>query len=495
MEAGRDLPGAAPEDAGARRRWFTAAILLVVVFVVDEASPLGMTADSMRAVAVAVAIVHFHTIGLDHFRLLFPKTHFYGLSTVGHHVYPLFPWGDSLFAVPWVVAYDVAHKLGVGEGSVAMVNSTHDWPLQVVSMSAVVAVTTVVVYFIALRALTIRPAARRSRWAAGVALAFAFATPAWSTASRSLWQHGPSILCLSIALLCALRARDGLRGWTGMGLALGFAYMMRPTDALVVAILGLWVLLAHPRQALRVIAGGAVPAAILVGVDLVAYHQVLTPYFTEGQGFAVSGTMATALAGNLISPARGLLLFCPLVLLSAAGVVLRRRGGGLDGFWVALTAIPVAHWVVISAFKHWWAGDTYGPRLFTDMLPLLVVLALPAVDWLAGVRRARRLGAHGAARSRLGGEGHRPGTRPVLIGLCGLALVWSLFVEVQGATLRSAWCWNNEPTDVDAHPSKLWAWSDPQFLRGVRQVVSGPRYHELTRDSVDLYGCPTEPLG
>jgi hypothetical protein len=80
------------------------------------------------------------------------------------------------------------------------------------------------------------------------------------------------------------------------------------------------------------------------------------------------------------------------------------------------------------------------------------------------------------------------------VGACALALVWSVFVEVQGATIRSAWCWNNEPTDVDVHQSKIWDWSDPQFLRGARQVVFGPRYHELARDSVDLYGCPTLPL-
>ena len=38
-----------------------------------------------------------------------------------------------------------------------------------------------------------------------VALAFAFGTSAWSTASRSLWQHGPSMLLLGLALLAQLR--------------------------------------------------------------------------------------------------------------------------------------------------------------------------------------------------------------------------------------------------------------------------------------------------
>ena len=93
--------------------------------------------------------------------------------------------------------------------------------------------------------------------------------------------------------------------------------------------------------------------------------------------------MAVALAGNLVSPARGLFIFCPLVVLSVVGVVVRWRAGELTAFWKALAVIPVVHWIVISAFKHWWGGDSYGPRFFTDLMPVLVVLALPAVEVLA----------------------------------------------------------------------------------------------------------------
>jgi hypothetical protein len=68
-------------------------------------------------------------------------------------------------------------------------------------------------------------------------------------------------------------------------------------------------------------------------------------------------------------------------------------------------------------------------------------------------------------------------------------------VNAQGAILRSAWCWNNEPTDVDTHPGKLWDWSDAQFDRGIRTLVWGPdRSSELVRDGVDLLGCPSEPV-
>jgi len=335
-----------------------------------------------------------------------------------------------------------------------------------------------------------------------VALAFALATPAWSTASRSMWQHGPSMLCIAVGLLCALRAQAGQRGWAGMGAAFAASYAMRPTDSIVIIVMAVWVVVSQRRHVMAVVAGAIPPMAILVGVDLVYYHQPLTPYYTGGQAFDVSGTMAVALAGNLVSPARGLFIFCPLVVLSVAGVVVRWRAGELTAFWKALAVIPVLHWIVISAFKHWWGGDSFGPRFFTDLMPVLVVLALPAVEVLAGwmapspARPGRVYPApEGSAEVTPVGTPPRLRWRRVVVALAVVALVWSFAVNAQGAILRSAWCWNNEPTDVDTHPGKLWDWSDAQFDRGIRTLVWGPdRSSELVRDGVDLLGCPSEPV-
>lgn len=485
------LDTAADLDEPVSGNWIISSLLAVVVFAIDVASPSGVTADSVRAVSVAVALVHYHTLSLNRLQPLPDST--YALDIVHGHVYPLFPWAVSLFAVPWVIGYDALHKLGIGEGSIAMVHSQHDWGLQVVSMSSVVAATTVVVYFIALRVLRLQPPARRRRWALLVAMAFALATPAWSTASRSMWQHGPSMLCISLGLLLALRAQAGQRGWMGMGAAFAAGYAMRPTDSIVIMVVFVWMVVAQRRHLLAAVAGAVPPLAILVAVNLSTYHQPLSPYFTGGQSFDVSGTMAVALAGNLVSPARGLLIFCPLVVLSVVGIVVRWRAGELDAFWKALAVIPVLHWIVISAFKHWWGGDSYGPRFFTDLMPVFVVLALPAVEVLARWLAPSPPPTAPVAEAVPPTPSRR--WRRLLVALAIVALVWSVGVEAQGAILRSAWCWNNEPTDVDAHPSKLWDWSDPQFARGIRTVIWGPdRGSEFVRDGVDLIGCPSEPV-
>jgi hypothetical protein len=446
--------------------------VFLVVLGVDLASPSAMTADSIRAVSVAAAMVHFHTISLDRFRPL--PAPGYAITASHGHLYPFFPWAVSLFAVPWVVALDLLQKIGIGHGSLQLIRSGKDWQLQVVSMSVVVAGAAVVVYFIAVRAFRMLPLRRRMRWAGAGALAFAFATPAWSTASRSMWQHGPSMLFLALAILLALRADEGRSGWAGMGACLAAAYTMRPTNATPVLVLSLWALLAHRRHFLSYLAGAAPVAAVFLSVNLVAYHALLPAYYTHGQGFAITHTVLVALLGDLVSPSRGLLFFVPLVVLSVAGVWLQVRHGWRSSLWQAFAIIPVAHWVLISTFKHWWGGDSYGPRFFTDMMPFFFVLALPAVDHLATVEFGAKKWAAGATV---------------------VLLVWSVGVHAQGAVLRSAWCWNNEPVDVDTRPSHVWAWSDPQFLRGARRLIFGPdRSSEVRRGGVAVIGCPREPV-
>ena len=42
----------------------------MVVFAIDMASPSGMTADPIRAVSVAVSMVHYHSLSLDRFQPL-----------------------------------------------------------------------------------------------------------------------------------------------------------------------------------------------------------------------------------------------------------------------------------------------------------------------------------------------------------------------------------------------------------------------------------------
>ena len=45
---------------------------------------------------------------------------------------------------------------------------------------------------------------------------------------------------------------------------------------------------------------------------------------------------------------------------------------------------------------------------------------------------------------------------------------WGVFVHVHGATSIAANQWSALPVNVDEARWRVWDWSDPQFLRGLR---------------------------
>jgi hypothetical protein len=440
-------PGTSPPR---RSRWVARIALFVVLAAVYFALPNSEVADSMRNVSIAESIVHRHTIALDHFRDTMP-TKGYGVDEVNGHLLPYFPWGGSLFAVPVVAGYDALHKLGVGPGTEAKIaqSGQNDWEFEVFTMALVVAATAVVMWEVAILALAgIVDERRRRLLALLAALLFAFGTSALSTASRSYWEHGPDIFFLSIALLIAVRSRtrpDVLR-WLGIPLA--FAYEMRPTSSIPVVLFTLWMVVKHRRYLPWYLGGAAVVALPWLLVNHANWGSWLQPYYAPQRAADATKTFWEALAGQMVSPARGLLVFTPVLALAIPGVIMKVRWRRFDSLDAVLVACVLAHWLLISLFPHWWAGDSYGPRLFTDMVPFLVYLSLPVLEWLgsASLRGARYAMAMVA---------------------CVLAALLSLFIHGQMAVFASSHCWNNVPSDVDRDTTKLWNWGDPQFLRGI----------------------------
>ena len=429
------------------------------VFAVHVTSPNVIVSDSRRSLAVAQSVVHRRTISLDQIRHQVEPTDY---DVVHHdgHLYPLFPWGAALFAAPLVLAYDAGDALGWWPGTDARVAKVgSDWPGQVFMASTLMAATALVIHQIALLELAALGSRRRRRLALLCALAFAFGTAAWSTASRSMWQHGPSMLFLSLAALLAVRSRLRPEAARWLGLPLAAAYMVRPTNALPLVAFGLWVVLCRRRQVLWFGAGAAAVLSLFVVVNLSTYGSLLPPYYAA-QRLGNTPHFLEALAGNLISPGRGLLLFSPVLGLAAVGVILKLRARTLDGIDLVLAGCVIAHWVAISSFPRWWGGDGFGPRFFSDMVPFLVVLSLPVVLWL------------GTAAPEL--------RRTLAAAACSTLLAVSVAINFAGAYLPSTWCWNVVPANFDTRPERLWSWRDPQFLRG------GP----VVRAGVLKHGCP-----
>src|SRR5262249_254420 len=91
-------------------------------------------------------------------------------------------------------------------------------------------------------------------------------------------------------------------------------------------------------------------------------------------------------AGLLVSPSRGGLIFCPVLLLIAAGLVRFRRTLANHRLLLPAFLAVGGHFATLVCFDQWHGGCCYGPRYFTDVLPWFVLLSVLPIRGLQNVR-------------------------------------------------------------------------------------------------------------
>lgn len=388
-----------------------------------------------------------------------------------------FPWTSAIAAVPGVVLSDVIAAVGGGPDSSELIAERRFAFVHTASASLVVLGAVLALRAAALVVLS-GSAERRRLLANGAALVFALGTSAWTTGSRALWQQTPSLLMLSLALLCAVRIdreptpsdvgeKRAPRAdpWVlGLGAAAAAAAIARPTNLAFAGIVVVWVLVRR-RPVVATLASVATGAAAVVGlfvvVNLVLVDRLVPAYYSAGR-VEPGGWFAEAVAANWVSPSRGLLVASPVLLLAVPGAVVAWRDPERRSLVVALWTSVVAVTVSVSAFSQWWAGHSFGPRFMTEAVPQLVVLALPAVDVAFAPDRLRS-GAPARGRAVAG--------LVVVLGLAG----WSMAFHAVGAVAGASGCWNRYPVDVDSDPGRVWSIADAQVLEPVHRVLDDKR--------------------
>jgi hypothetical protein len=254
--------------------------------------------------------------------------------------------------------------------------------------------------------LVARRSAARSR-AILAAVAYGFATGTWVISSQALWLHGMGEL-LAVCALLAATARATAGSLIAAGLAAGLLAVNRPPDAALAAGVLVYLLVRHRRRALWA-AGSAAVAA----VPFVLYNLAVFGHWAGGYAWAVghdhpflSHPLLPGLAGELLSPGKGLLVFSPFLAFLACRAVPARvpkadsRTTAAGGALPAQRPVPapdsrdrLLELAVAAAFlvqlyifgrADYRAGACYGPRYLTDFLPVLVWLLVPVVARLRG---------------------------------------------------------------------------------------------------------------
>lgn len=426
------------------KEFLMSLLVFVSVYAVYLRSGNAFPLDSMWTVPTSMSILKQGNTDLDEYRPLISRTPdgSYLIQNINGHLYANYPPTIALLVAPVVWAAEQFARVAYSIDLATYVQNVVPQMLELLIASLFAALTVLLVFRMARVYLAPAPAL-------ALTFIFAFGSAAWSMASRALWRNGVSMFILTIALYLIVLANNKPRLIQFVSLPLAFSFTVRGTNGLSIALITIYVLLQYRSYFWRYLLWALPVAAPFALYNLAIYQAPASPYYSVYQPLTAShSNLVEGALGNLISPSRGLLIFSPVLVLAAAGVVVKLRQHTFEKLDSALIAIIVLHWLVISDFPLWWGGWAYGPRFFADVLPYFFYLAIPAM----------------AAPTRLSGL-----RKWFLVAVVAVLAGFSCFVHYRGANAQEVMNeWHTWPTDLGNSSARLWDWSDPQFLRGLK---------------------------
>lgn len=428
-------------------------IFFIMVFAVHLLSPVVMSSDSRWTIPTALSIIKEGNTDLDEYQHEPDFNNHYAIKLTRGHYYSIFPIGTSIIAVPFILSFilfdvPVLHEISwLSNYYIGLHRDMYQhqsallswyWFIEIVIASIIISCVAGIVYVIARQTL-------RQSHALLVAFIFAFCTSTWSTCSRALWSHTPSMLMLTITLYLLLLSKTHPQVLAFTSIPLSCAFIFRPTNSLLIMTISLWILIWQRKYFFRYLFYSLPVSVFFIIYNFSVYHKIISPYY-QPQRIAVSSNFFEGLVGTLLSPSRGLFIFTPIFLLSLYGMYWKWKSSLFEIFDYILLCTLMLHWLVISSFPAWWGGGSYGPRLFSDTIPFFVYFLIPYIQYIAKSQGLRKY---------------------AIVSVFIIFLLISLWMHYRGATSwETAFAWNCVPNDIDLYHSRVWDWHDPQFLRG-----------------------------
>lgn len=441
------------------------AVIFITTLLIFWFSPVRGSSDTNYSMLVSQSLLEHRSFALDGYDI--PRSEIwiedgklrggpiYQLEIARDHVYYFFPPGSSVLSVPFVA---VMNAMGI---SAANPNGTYSYEGELKILGRLAAILmaglAVVFFYIARLVLPLN-------WSALIAFGGALGTQVWSTASRVVWTDTWAIFLLGFVVWMLLAHETGRRRMRPVLLAclLSWTYFARPTNALSIIAITIYLLIFHRHFFIRYALTGALWLAAFLAYSWSHYGQLLPTYYRNRLQFE---HLWTALAGNLVSPSRGLLVYVPALFFVAYLLVRYRKNLAFPRLVVLSLVIIVAHLIAVSGFVPWYGGGCYGPRYTTGLVPWFVLLAVSGVKAMLTWRDVRS-----AEFSPLR-------WRAQLVAGAAL-LTLSVFINARGAVSVETWRWNVLPVSVDKDHSRVWDWRYPQFLAG---LINPPLPGEMPR--------------
>ncbi len=209
-----------------------------------------------------------------------------------------------------------------------------------------------------------------------VGTSYASSYAIWYVLLNSGFNHTVEVFALSLFFWAFVKAQQALgsintRYWGLTGVALGLATISRPTLAIVILPVAIYLLFTRRWRALAAFILGGVPFALLwFSYNYDSYGSIVASGYDQlfaGQNFQFSQWNGINL---LFSPYRGWFVYSPLFLLGCGSLIwqyiknpVRRLTNTVVIFGIMGTALIYGFWPM------WWGGGSYGQRFMLAILP------------------------------------------------------------------------------------------------------------------------------
>lgn len=274
-------------------------------------------------------------------------------------------------------------------------------------------------------------------------------SPWISTLATGVWNSALSLPILLLAVRHMVRVETGatrLR-WSLL-LALGTAaYLCRPASVFLgFGVLG-WAWARSRTRTVTLLLVTVPPLLLLAGV-LALPDGVVPRYYDPGR-IKFPTPLIDGLAWVLVSPSRGLLVYCPFLVSVAIAAAWCARRCRVTPWLAFALAWALPQTILVAGRRTWWGGHSFGPRLMLELLlPALVLTAVLARE-LRGRPSWRRWSL-------------------AYLTTGGLAVLLHAGLGLWNPATRA---WNEHP-NIDTNLALLHDWRSPQWRATKRGLES-----------------------
>jgi len=343
--------------------------------------------DTVPAIFLPVSIIKEKTLYLDsYYKMLIGKfphpddkqqirglTPFY-LKKIDGHYASAFTLISGLLAVP---VYFLPLKFGIA------VNWENLIVLSKISSALIMALSGGFFYLLLKKQFSLD-----EKKASILTYVFLFATVNFAMLSQSLWQHGTLQLFSILGLYFVLEhlKSPNFKPFSAFlgGLFYGLAILSRPTAGLGLLLVGIFALIKLNNIKSILKTGIFVALGVLVNVAFFFWYNNKYYVGIENQGYASQlfgswlSPFPISFIGVWLSPSKGILTYSPVFLFSFVGFYIALKKGLKENLqYLFYFLIVLMHTLVISFWKHWYGGYSFGYRMSSDIIPYLVLLMVP----------------------------------------------------------------------------------------------------------------------